>query len=177
MFMRRLMLLRHAKSDWSVGGQRDIDRTLAPRGREVAPLMGRYMAQHGLAPDRVLVSSARRTRETWELLAPEFGEQPAFGYEPRLYEASAKAILAVVHETAADIHTLLLIGHNPGLQEIAAKLMATGEIDARQQLMEKFPTAALAVLDFPTDAWTTLKPSSGRLDRFVTPKALRPDPE
>jgi phosphohistidine phosphatase len=133
------------------------------------------MVQQGLIPDRVLVSSARRTRETWELVAPAFAKPPAFGYEPRLYEASAKTILAVLQETDPRVHTLLVIGHNPGLQEIAAILMATGEPDARNRLVEKFPTAALAVLDIPTDDWRGLKPSCGRLDRFVTPRMARPE--
>jgi phosphohistidine phosphatase len=171
--MRRLMLLRHAKSDWSAGGQRDLDRILAPRGREVTPVIARYMVQHGLVADRVLVSHARRTRETWELLAPEFPKQPPFAYEPRLYEAAAKALLAVVRETASEVHTLLLVGHNPGLQELAAVLTGSGDAEARHRLMEKFPTAALAVLDFAIDDWSGVKPSSGRLDRFVTPRALK----
>jgi phosphohistidine phosphatase len=175
--MRRLLLLRHAKSDWTVAGQRDADRTLAARGREVAPIMGSYMARHGLEPDRVMVSEARRARETWELVAPALRRTPSVSYEPRLYEASMKALLSLVHETPAAIHTLMLIGHNPGLQELAAKLMATGDIDARQQLLEKFPTAALAVLDFPIDHWDAVQPSSGRLDRFVMPRALKLDVE
>lgn len=170
--MRRLMLLRHAKSDWSASGQRDIDRTLAERGREVTSIIGRYMAQQGLVPDRVLVSSARRTRETWELLAPEFPKQPAFAFEPRLYEAPAKALLAVVRETAPEVQTLLLVGHNPGLQELAAVLTGSGDAEARHRLVEKFPTAALAVLDFAIDDWA-VKPSTGRLDRFITPRALK----
>lgn len=175
--MRRLMLLRHAKSDWSVSGQRDIDRTLNARGRDSAPAMGRYMAQQGLVPDHVLVSSARRTRETWELVAPAFRRQPAFGYEPRLYEASAKAILGVLQETDPRVRTLLVIGHNPGLQEVAAILMASGEPDARDRLLEKFPTASLAVIDIPADDWRGLKPSCGRLERFVTSRMVRVETE
>jgi len=171
--MRRLMLLRHAKSDWSTPGQRDIDRALSSRGRESAAVMGRYMAQHGLVPDRVLVSSARRTRETWELLAPSFDRQPAFAYEPRLYEASPSRLLEILRGADPAVHALLVIGHNPGLQEVAASLVATGDIDARQQMLEKFPTAGLAILDFPTDDWRNLKPDTGRLDRFVIPRALR----
>jgi len=171
--MRRLMLLRHAKSDWSTPGQRDIDRTLSARGREAAAVMGRYMAQHALVPDHVLVSSARRTRETWELLAPAFDRQPAFAYEPRLYEASPARLLELFRAADPAVHALLVIGHNPGLQEVVTALAATGDIDARQQMIEKFPTAALAILDFPTDDWRDLKPNTGRLDRFVIPRALQ----
>lgn len=170
--MRRLMLLRHAKSDWSTAGQRDIDRPLSARGREAAALMGRYMAQHGLAPDRALVSSARRTRETWERLAPAFERQPDFAYEPRLYEAAPAQMLALVQATEPAAHTLLLIGHNPGMEELGEMLVATGDIDARQQMLEKFPTGALAIIDFAVDSWREAHPKGGRLDRFVLPRAL-----
>jgi phosphohistidine phosphatase len=170
--MRRLLLLRHAKSDWSVGGQRDIDRVLAERGRKVAPLVGRYLARHALRPDRVLVSSARRTRETWDFVAPAFTDAPAVAYEPRLYEAAPKLLLEVVREAPDNAHTLMLVGHNPGMQQLADLLVGAGDIRARQSLVEKFPTAAFAVIDFPVDRWRGVEPSTGRLDRFVTPKML-----
>jgi phosphohistidine phosphatase len=170
--MRRLLLLRHAKSDWSVGGQRDIDRVLAERGRKVAPLLGHYLARHGLRPDRVLVSSARRTRETWDFVAPAFDEAPPVVYEPRLYEAAPKLLIAVVREAPDEAHTLMLVGHNPGMQQLADLLVGSGDVHARQSLVEKFPTAALAVIDFPVDQWRAVEPSAGRLDRFVTPKML-----
>jgi phosphohistidine phosphatase len=173
--MRRLMLLRHAKSDWSVGGQRDRDRALAVRGREAAPRIGAYMTQHGLKPDKALVSSARRARETWDLVAPAFGREVDVAYDDRLYEVGAKALLDPLREVPAAVHGLLVVGHNPGLQELANLLMASGDIDARQRLLEKFPTTALAVIDFPIDAWSALSPRSGRLDRFVTPRALHAD--
>jgi phosphohistidine phosphatase len=175
--MRRLMLMRHAKSDWSVGGQRDHDRALAARGREAAPLVGAYMAHHGLRPDKVLVSTARRARETWDLVAPAFGRSPDVAFDERLYEANAKGLLARLRTADAAAHSLLLIGHNPAMHELAGVLMATGDIDARQRLLEKFPTAALAVIDFQIDDWSALTPHSGRLDRFVTPRALDADPD
>lgn len=170
--MRRLMLMRHAKSDWSVGGQADIERPLNSRGRDVAPLVGRYIAQHALRPDRALVSTARRTRETWDLLSPELGKILPVTFDKRFYEAPAKSILVALQETPAEVHTLLVIGHNPGMQELASLLMASGDIAARQNLLEKFPTAALAVIDFAIDRWSDLKAHAGRLDRFVTPRAL-----
>jgi phosphohistidine phosphatase len=175
--MRRLMLLRHAKSDWSVGGQRDHDRALASRGREAAPLVGAYMAQHGLRPDKVLVSTARRARETWSLVAAAFGKDLDVSFDDRLYEANPKALLIPLRAADAAAHSLLMVGHNPGIQELASLLMASGDIDARQRLLEKFPTAALAVIDFQIDAWSALTPHSGRLDRFVTPRALDADPD
>jgi phosphohistidine phosphatase len=175
--MRRLMLLRHAKSELAVAGQRDQERQLAARGREAAPLVGAYMAHHGLVPDKALVSTARRTRETWDLIASAFAKKPAVAFEERIYEASPKAILNALQETNAAVHSLLVVGHNPGLQELSKLLIASGDIDARQRLFEKFPTAALAVIDFPIDTWSDLHAHGGRLDRFVTPRALESIPD
>lgn len=170
--MRRLLLLRHAKSDWSVGGQRDIDRVLAERGRKAAALLGRYLARHGLRPDLVIVSNASRTRETWDFIAPALAKAPPVVYEPRLYEAHPKVLVEIVREAPDEAHALMLVGHNPGMQQLADQLIGSGDLHARQSLVEKFPTAALAVIDLPVDHWRAIEPSAGRLDRFVTPKML-----
>jgi len=175
--MRRLMLLRHAKSDWTRPGTRDHERALAPRGREAAPRIGAYMAHHGLTPDLVLCSTATRARETWDLVAPAFAGPPPVTYERLLYEAGANALLDVVKETKPGAHVLLLTGHNPGLHDFAQRLIASGDTDARQRLTEKFPTGALAVIDFAIDDWRKLHPRSGRLDRFVVPRALATAPD
>jgi phosphohistidine phosphatase len=171
--MRRLMLLRHAKSDWSGAGQRDIDRPLSARGRSAAPHVGEYMALQGLVPDKVLVSSAQRTRETWELVSPAYKKLPASAIEPRVYDATPDRLLDIIRATDAGVHALLVIGHNPGMEELADTLVVTGDPVSRDQMDEKFPTAALAVIDFPTDDWRELAPGTGRLDRFVTPRSLR----
>ena len=170
--MRRLMLLRHAKSEWTRSSTRDHERTLAPRGREAAPRIGAYMVHHGLTPDLVLCSTATRARETWELVAKAFTHKPALVFEERLYEANAGALFEVTKETKADVHALLLTGHNPGLHEFAQRLIASGDTDARARLTEKFPTGALAVIDFAIDDWGRLHPRSGRLDRLVVPRTL-----
>jgi phosphohistidine phosphatase len=170
--MRRLLLLRHAKSDWTRPGARDHERTLAPRGREAAPRIGAYMVRHGLNPDLVLCSTATRAHETWDLIAKAFVQKPPVVFEERLYEASAGALLDVVKETKGGVHALLLTGHNPGLHELSQRLIASGDIDARQRLTEKFPTGALAVIDFAVDDWHKLHPRSGRLDRLVVPRML-----
>ncbi len=170
--MRRLILLRHAKSDWSRPGERDHDRVLAKRGREAAPRMGAYMASHGLRPDLVLCSTAARTRETWELVAPAFDQPPPVVHEERIYSNNPDVLLDLVKRTKADVHVLMLIGHNPSFQVLADLLSASGHGDARRHLREKFPTAGLAVIDFPVDAWDRVHPRSGRLDRMVTPGSL-----
>ena len=170
--MRRLMLLRHAKSDWSAPGGRDHERPLSARGREAAPKMGTYMARHALMPDLILASTAARVGETLKLVAPEFAKAPRIVEDARLYEAEADKLLGVIKETPQAVHSLLLVGHNPGLAELASLLMASGDIETRQRLIEKFPTAALAVIDFALDDWGKLHPKAGRLDRFVVPRAL-----
>jgi phosphohistidine phosphatase len=166
------MLLRHAKSDWTRPGGRDHERALAPRGREAAPRIGAYMVHHGLTPDLVLCSTAIRARETWDLVAKAFAAKPPAIYEDRLYEANASALFDVVKETKSSAHVLLLTGHNPALHDFAQRLIASGDTDARQRLTEKFPTGALAVIDFAVDDWRKLHPRSGRLDRLVVPRTL-----
>jgi phosphohistidine phosphatase len=170
--MRRLMLLRHAKA--GPPSAQDIDRPLAERGREAAPLMGAYLKEEQLFPDLALVSSATRTRETWDLLQPHLGEVEV-RYEPRIYEASPERLLAVVREVEPDYRTILMVGHNPGFQDLAAQLVNHGDRYAYARLTQKFPTAALAVLDFDGEEWADAAPRTARLDRFVTPKTLGRD--
>jgi phosphohistidine phosphatase len=168
--MRRLMLLRHAKSDWSSPGMPDRERPLNARGAGDARTMGVYLARHALVPDRILCSPAERTRQTAEAIVKGWPAAVEITYSDRLYEASPEAILSLVRAVAPEVHGLLVIGHNPGLQEAARMLIAAGDIEPRERLHEKFPTAALAVIDFPIDAWSKLHRQSGRLDRFVTPR-------
>lgn len=170
--MRRLMLLRHAKSDWSVAGQSDHERGLALRGETAAPLMGRYMASQGLVPDHAIVSTAVRTRETWQLVAEAFPQKPPTTFEQRIYEAAPEAIIAAIKEAPISAKTLLVVGHNPGFHETAHLLVGSGDKKARAKLLAKFPTAALAVIDFDIANWSAIKPGSGRLERFVTPRAI-----
>jgi phosphohistidine phosphatase len=168
--MRRLMLLRHAKSAWS-DGVADRDRPLAARGREAAPQMGAYLAEEQLFPDLALVSPARRTRETWDLVRDKLGDAPA-RFEARIYEASAERLLPVVHEVEDSVRTLLMIGHNPGFEDLARALVGHGDRYAFARLAQKYPTAGLAVIDFAAESWRDVAQRSGRLDRFVTPQSL-----
>lgn len=174
--MRRLMLLRHAKSNWPEGVA-DRDRPLAARGREAAPVMGRYLAEELLLPDLVLVSPARRTQETWELVAPMLPERPPHHTEPRIYEAKAERLLHVAQAVEPQVKTLLMIGHNPGFEELAALLVGHGDRYASARMAEKYPTCGLAVLDFAIEDWRDLAPRGGRLDRFVTPASLGEGPD
>ena len=171
--MRRLMLLRHAKSDWSKPGVPDHDRVLNARGREAAPKVGAYMVRHGLQPDLVVASTATRVRETLDLLLPALKAVPKVVRDARLYEADPGTLLRLARDTPPGVATLLMVGHNPGLADFAALLVGAGDARARARLAEKFPTAALAVIDFPFDGWSALQPKSGRLERFVIPRALK----
>ena len=169
----RLMLLRHAKSEKTAPGTGDRDRGLNPRGRKDAAKLGAYLAHHALVPDRVLVSSARRTRETWERVVAAFSMPPTVAYEDRLYDAGPERILDLVKEVGRGPRALMVIGHNPGLHEVARILIAAGDVEARKRLSEGLPTAGLAVIDFAGEDWRKLHPDGGRLERFVTPRSLR----
>ena len=167
------MLLRHAKSAHPSGGS-DIDRPLAPGGRERRPRIGAYLRDGGLVPGLALVSSARRTRETWDLVRPALGDV-ATRLDPRIYEAPADRLLAVVREVEPDVRALLMIGHNPGFAELAGWLVGDGDRHAFARLSRKYPTSGLAVIEFSVDAWARVDGRGGRLARFVTPKTLGAD--
>jgi phosphohistidine phosphatase len=172
--MLRLMLLRHAKSTWPSGAQ-DAERPLSDRGESAARLMGAYMAHHSLIPDRVLCSPARRTRDTWTGVSGVSARWPAGAdlvFDGRLYGAVRQGIVSIVCDQDDAVRTLLILGHNPGLQETAEWLIAAGDMEQRERLREKFPTAALAVIDFTLDTWSGVHERSGRLDRFVTPRMV-----
>jgi phosphohistidine phosphatase len=168
----RLMLLRHAKSEKAEPGLRDHERRLNDRGERDAETIGAYLARHGLLPDLVAVSTSQRTRQTWEHVAAMLSASPPASFEERLYNAGAEAILAVVKETKPAVRTLMVIGHNPGLHEVARLLIASGDVEARERLNEGLPTTGLAVIDFAGKNWRKLHPHGGRLERFVTPRSL-----
>jgi phosphohistidine phosphatase len=169
--MRRLMLLRHAKTERPEPGQRDRDRVLTKRGRVDAPTIGAYMAHHGLIPDVALVSPAKRAQETWELVAEAFAKSPRLVNEDRIYNASSETLLTVIGETRG-AHSLLVVGHNPSLHDVATQLTVSGDAAAREQLAQKLPTAGLVVIDLAFDDWSRLSRHAGRLERFVTPKLV-----
>lgn len=173
--MRRLILLRHAKSDRSGHSVPDLARPLNPRGTEAAARIGAYMAKHDLVPNHVLCSTAARTRETWDIVAKAFPTPAPADFDKRLYDTDAENIVAVLRETKPDVHTLMVVGHNPAMQELATLLVAAGDIDQRVNLHQKLPTGGLVVIDFAVDNWTEVQAHSGRLDRFISPRSLAPD--
>jgi phosphohistidine phosphatase len=167
--MKRLMLLRHAKSDWTAGVS-DHERPLAPRGQRDAPRMGQQLARRALLPGHVIASTARRTRETLALIEPYLGSH-SLHYERAIYEASPEAILRVIRAVEPTVESLLIVGHNPGLEQTASFLVKGGGT-AVDPLDNKFPTAALAVLDFEIGDWADIAGHQGELTLFLTPKML-----
>ncbi|MFC3074057.1 SixA phosphatase family protein [Shinella pollutisoli] len=169
--MKRLLLLRHAKSAWPEGVA-DRDRPLGERGRRDAPRIGAHIAAAGLRPDFALVSSARRTRETWALVEPALGGSCPARLADSIYEAAPPAILAAVRAAPEEGDTLLVVGHNPGLQDTALLLAPQGAAEALARLATKYPTAGLAVIAFDIGKWADVEPGAGRLEAFVPPKTL-----
>ena len=170
--MKTVHLLRHAKSDWGNPGLDDHDRPLAPRGRRAAVVMGVHFAQQRYRPTLVLCSSALRTRQTLEALLPHLPVRPEVLIEEEIYLASCGRLLSRIQEIDDGQSGVLLIGHNPGIAELARTLAGSGERASLRRLATRFPTAASAVCEFDLQHWSDLAPGSGCLLSFATPKDL-----
>ena len=170
--MRRLLLLRHAKSSWAEPGASDHARPLNRRGQEAAPRIGAYLNRHKLVPDSVLCSTAQRTRETWELVAAKMHAAPEATYVERLYDATPRTLLDAFRHADTAAQSVLVVGHNPGLQELAARL-APPDSEARHQFREKLPTAAIVSFSFDVGNWKDLKPGTGQLQLSISPATMQ----
>lgn len=168
---RRLILMRHAKSAWPADVA-DRERPLNARGRSAAPAMGLYLASENLLPDLAIVSPAKRTRQTWAFVSAQFGRDIRTDISDRLYDAAADDILDVLRACPPDAETVLILGHNPGLGDLAVGLCDVSAPVILGQMREKFPTAAVAIIDFDFSTWRDLEPRSGQLQRFVLPRSL-----
>jgi phosphohistidine phosphatase len=165
---RRLFLLRHAKSDWGDPSLPDHERPLAKRGRRAAERIGEHLRGAGLRPALVLCSPARRTRETLERLQLDARDVHV---EDALYAATADEIVDVIREHGGDAETVVVIGHNPGMQDLAADLAGPDLGEAASRLRERFPTGAVAIFDVEGD-WADLGPGRARVSAFVVPREL-----
>ncbi|WP_432136869.1 MULTISPECIES: SixA phosphatase family protein [unclassified Streptomyces] len=170
--LRRLVILRHAKSAWPEGTP-DHGRPLAPRGRRDAPAAGRALAEADCLPDLALCSTALRARRTWELTSAQWGTPPPVRYDERLYAADAPDLLDVLHETPPEVRTLLLVGHNPGLTDLVLTLAGDGLGDTLDTVRTKFPTSALAVLSWYGPTWRTLVPGAALLTSVTVPRGRK----
>jgi phosphohistidine phosphatase len=168
--LKTLYILRHAKAE-AEGGDGDAERPLTKRGRKAAAAMGEYLASFKPAPRLVLCSTSLRTRETLEAILPALAPVPQTLFEDALYLASTSRLLDRLQRVPEHTESVLVIGHNPGLHQLAAALASEAS-----ELAEGFPTAALAVLRI-AGAWSGLKPRQATLIDFKTPKALRNDPD
>jgi phosphohistidine phosphatase len=167
--MKRLYLLRHAKSSWDDPTLADHDRPLAPRGRRAAKVIAKHLGRKGISPELVLCSPSKRTRQTLKRLAPGLGKKADVQIEPELYAAPARSLLEVLHEVPDEVESVMLIGHNPGIQDLALSLAGVGSEIPR--LRSRFPTAGLAPLEL-NGTWRELAPDSAELVSFVKPKEL-----
>lgn len=178
--MKRLILMRHAKSDWADAGLADFDRPLASRGERAAPVMGRFLADNGWRPDLALCSAAVRTRETWSLVAAaliaDAGDPaPPVDYLPALYEAAPQQVIDVIRQSGGQSQTLCVVGHHPGIDGATLLLSGTGDRKAMDRLRVKFPTGAVALIQINLDNWAALDTGMGELVRFATPKEIAAD--
>lgn len=175
--MKTLTLLRHAKSGWDAPVVRDFDRPLNARGRKAARAMGREMRRLGLGYDQVLASPAARVAETLTELAQGYGAAVATDFEDNVYLAPPETLLALVRAADDAGARLLLVGHNPGMEQLALALAKDGAL--RDEVAAKYPTAALAEIGFDIARWRDVAPGEGRLTRFIRPRdldaALGPD--
>jgi phosphohistidine phosphatase len=169
---RTLLLFRHAKSSWDQPGRADFDRPLNRRGLDAATRMGLELCARAWFPQRAIVSTARRTRQTWELAEACLPTVCETVFDPSIYEAVPDAILAAIRRTPATVASLIVVGHNPGLEDLSGVLAApSSDASALSALHAGFPTSAIA--RFETDApWDELGPRDGRLTDFLTPRSL-----
>jgi phosphohistidine phosphatase len=175
--MHRLMLLRHAKTEHDAPSGRDLDRRLDDRGRADATQIGGWIGRHPPFPDLVLVSHAIRAHQTWEIAweaMRDLAPQPQVELMPELYGADPAELLHVIRDvSSANSKRLMLIGHNPGMHELALALAGRGDAAARKALADNLPTSGLAIFDFAIKDWGDVAFRRGQLQRFVSPKLLK----
>jgi phosphohistidine phosphatase len=175
--MRRLMLLRHAKTETDAPSGRDRDRRLDDRGRKDAAEIGAWLGRHPPFPDFVQVSPAVRAKQTWELAweaMKELVAPPQVDFPPELYGADPAQMLQIIRTASAtDPKQLMVVGHNPGMHELALMLLGSGGAAGQSALADNLPTSGLAVFDFATDDWNEVAFRRGKLVLFVSPKLIK----
>ena len=173
--MKTLGLFRHAKSDWHDPRARDFDRPLNLRGEKGAALMGRHIADHGVRWDRIVASPAIRVAETVELAAKSVGRNLQVNWDRRIYLASSATLLDLVKDLPDSLGAVMLVGHNPGLEDLIFDLVPDdGSSPLRDIVEEKFPTASYAVLECAVDTWHDLCGNRARLTHLSRPRDLDP---
>lgn len=170
--LKTIYLLRHAKSSWQDQGVEDFDRRLSKRGREAAKAMADYLSAQRIVPAQILCSPAVRTRETLEHMEAKLDAAIPIRFEKGIYNADAPSLLRRVRRLSDALSSVMVIGHNPGIERLALMLSGDGDATARDKLANKYPTGTLAIMTAPIDHWSELGPEVARLDALVRPKDL-----
>ncbi|NIA68843.1 histidine phosphatase family protein [Pelagibius litoralis] len=168
--MPHLLLLRHAKSSWDAPALNDFDRPLADRGRRAAPVMGSFIGAKPWRPALVLCSSAVRARETLDLVLPKLPVEPSLRYLKSLYLAPPSRMIALLRQQAPEVASIMVVAHNPGMENLALRLAKDATTPAARRMAEKFPTAALAHFKLPS--WRSLGEEEAALKDFIRPRDL-----
>ena len=172
--MKTLTLLRHAKSGWDDTVTRDFDRPLNAKGKRAAGLVGRHLRDLAIAFDHVVASPATRVGETLDEVAQGYGRALVAQWDRRIYLASASTLLDVIHDLPAAAERVLLVGHNPGLEDLVLLLVPDDADGLRDVVEEKYPTATIAEMSFPIAGWGEACAGGARLDRLIRPRDLDP---
>src|SRR5437764_6274009 len=170
--MTVLTVLRHAKSSWGDAGLDDFDRPLNDRGRKAAGRVGREFRRRRVRFDQVIASPALRVRETLAELADGYGDSFDICFDPQIYAASAQTLFDLVRRIPATIHAPLLVGHNPGLQQLVLKLTRGDRQGLRARVADKFPTASVTLIELPALSWDDVEPDSGVIGELILPRDL-----
>ena len=174
--MLRVIVMRHAKSSWSDKSLDDPARPLSKRGVKAAPLMGGALSERHLVPDHVACSPAKRTRETLRLVLGALEAKPSIEYTDELYAfGDGKPYLNCIRRQPRSVKTLMLVGHNPSVQNLCLALCRGSHGPDFDSLASKFPTAGVAVISLPIEQWSEAEPGEGSLDLFLTPRTLAGD--
>ena len=170
--MKLLTLFRHGKSDWETGIENDFDRPLKERGRRDTPMMGKFLAAIDATPDLIVSSPAVRASQTAELLAPAAGYMGQIRWEESIYAASAGELMSLLRQLPDEAGHVLLVGHNPGFEDLAARLIGGDAYGMASGL--RLPTAAAAHIGLGVESWNAVQTNSGQLIWLVNPRILKP---
>ncbi len=170
--MKRLAVLRHAKSSWDQQQLDDFARPLSARGRKAAKRMGVELARRGLDFDLVLASPAARVRETVDGVQEKLELRASVVFEPRIYLADGRQLFSIIRELSEDVRLPLIVGHNPGLERLVVELTREEEDHLRERVARKFPTGAFALLELPATRWSKIKEASGKIVELILPRDL-----
>lgn len=173
--MKTLGLFRHAKSDWNDARLRDFDRPLNDRGRTGAAVMGKHIHDYGLKWDKVIASPAVRVAQTIEIASAAAGGTPPVNWDRRIYLASSATLLDLLRDLEGTPHSVIMAGHNPGLEDLIFDLVPENGGPLREIVEEKFPTATFAVLELDISSWGEIEEGCGRIVHLTRPKDLDPE--